>query len=276
MMSIATALRRPVSKPCQAPLRRERQRRKPWTHLDRTRLPVQESYIGLYFTPRLWSRNSNFRPRLQLRASNFFGSDCRTTWSKKTLHYLQNSLEPEPKFQAPPSKKFWLHLRSSEIAWAPVPQPLQHFWRHQNNASQSRNLRNGNFFIKSLRLSTIFCLYFFLIISRPDDHWVWIFSFSGKAGKRHSARQGRHSQGRDLPERGAHPPTQEHQHVGTGAADHHVTAYLRVAPFNVTCVGRHVGFSWFDPGHILCKLLCSRAFYTWSVLFPFVLCNSRV
>jgi len=63
------------------------------------------------------------------------GSSSRTIWSImkwKALYYLYNSLapqtisvEPEPKFQAPapPSKTFRLRLRSSKIAWAPVPQP---------------------------------------------------------------------------------------------------------------------------------------------------------
>jgi len=75
----------------------------------------------------LWSRYSNFRLQRQLLASNFFGSVSNILRflaqapeqlgpkPEETWYYLHNSLEREPKYQAP--------APSSKIVWAPAPAP---------------------------------------------------------------------------------------------------------------------------------------------------------
>ena len=63
----------------------------------------------------LWRRYSNFRLRLNLRASTIFGSSfgSRTTWSKKQkkrVFYLYNSLAPQMiSVKAETNFRLWLH-----------------------------------------------------------------------------------------------------------------------------------------------------------------------
>jgi len=75
------------------------------------------------FNQELWSLDSNFRFRF--RASNFLSPAPEQFGPKnrKTLYYLYNSLELEPRFPAKPSKKFL----------APSPQPwFKHLFHHSN------------------------------------------------------------------------------------------------------------------------------------------------
>jgi len=85
--------------------------------------------------PGLWSQYSNFRLRLQHLEK--FLATAPEQFGPKTEKYCivcvlacptNYPVEVEPRFQAPapPSKRFWLWLRPSKIAWAPAPQPC--YW----------------------------------------------------------------------------------------------------------------------------------------------------
>ena len=69
--------------------------------------------------------------------------------TEKTLYYMYNSLEPEPKFQAPSpvhsSKNFWLRIRlqQSKIAWAPAPQSW-FWWIHSWKSNWCHNKKNDD------------------------------------------------------------------------------------------------------------------------------------
>jgi len=61
----------------------------------------------------LWSRYSNFRLRLQLRASKFFGSGSRTIWSKKQKKHgiiciIRLNRNPNFRLRLHHLKNFWL------------------------------------------------------------------------------------------------------------------------------------------------------------------------
>jgi len=74
-----------------------------------------------------------------------FGSS--TVWSKKqkkTFYYFYNSLEPEPKFQAPAPKNVWFRLQVSKIAWAPAPLVIKRIVDHAPRRSlYARTLLQG-------------------------------------------------------------------------------------------------------------------------------------